>query len=346
MDNRTAAFQLLPIVFNGLVVESTNRCNAKCSMCYQSSGPNGSDMVGLKRLDIVFIKKAMKEAKEIPALEPRFHLAGGESFLHFSECIDLFIYARELGYENITATSNCYWATRMSKARSYARRLKESGLSQLEISWDFWHLPYIEQRAIENAIVACREQGIYVNLRVLTSKSNSLSDALSLINDSALDLVSEISCGPVFNTGRATLEINEDEFLSGGGAGGNCHSVLNLTVNPMGNVSPCCAGADQTNNLSFGNIKLESMLDIYNKMNSSSFLRTLVFYGVGAFVPILERSEIKMGRDYQNICHLCWNIFSDDNKSLIVKSYFKKLDLDIQSRVISTISDISSGDIK
>ena len=30
---------LLPMMFNGLVVESTTRCNAKCGMCYQGAGP-------------------------------------------------------------------------------------------------------------------------------------------------------------------------------------------------------------------------------------------------------------------------------------------------------------------
>lgn len=343
MDNKTIAFQLFPIFFNGLVVKSTNICNAKCSKCYQCSVPNGSDTVTLKRLDTVFIKKAIKEAKDIPSLEPRFHLTGGEAFLHFSECIDLFTYANKLGYEKITATSNCYWAMRMSKAYDCARSLKESGLSHLEINWDVWNLPDIAPKTIENAIIACRAQDIYVNLRVLISKSNSLSDTLVLLDESILDLVNEISSFPILGIGKTSIELSEDEFISSEGLKGNCCQSLNLTVNPMGNVSPCCAGSDQTDNLSFGNIKLESMVDIYDKMNNSYLLRTLVFYGIGAFVPILEKYNIKIEREHRNICHLCWEIFSDNHKSSIIKNHFNNLELYIRQGVTSTISDISSG---
>mgnify|MGYP006266355239 FL=1 len=77
-----------PLTYNCLVVESTTRCTAKCSMCYQSSGPKGSEPLGDNQLSTATIKKVIKEAINIPTLKPHFHLAGGEAFLNIPSCIE------------------------------------------------------------------------------------------------------------------------------------------------------------------------------------------------------------------------------------------------------------------
>ncbi|MEO1145911.1 MAG: radical SAM protein [Cyanobacteria bacterium J06638_22] len=337
MNHRTAAFQLLPITFNGLVIENTNRCNAKCSMCYQSSGPHGSDIFGKHHLKNSVIKKAMKDAQNISALESRFHLAGGESFLEPESCFELFEYAKFCGYKKITTTTNCYWGYKLDSAKSFAKRMKISGVTQIEISWDIWHLPYIKPDSVNNAIIACSEQGIYTNLRVLATKSHSIEEALLLLSSDALNLVDEISTGAVFRTGRAKVELDAGDFFSGTGEGGNCHSVLHLTVNARGDVYPCCAGADQTDSLSFGNIHNESISNIYSVMNNSRLLRTLVFQGVGAFVPILEAHGFILDQSFGNICNLCWNIFSNAEYSKIIKDHFKDLDEIANNKLLSAL---------
>jgi hypothetical protein len=323
-DSRTAAYRLLPLTFHGLVVESTNRCNAKCAMCYQSSGPNGSDDWGAFRLSIGAIKRAIEEARSIPALHPRFHLAGGEAFIHARDCYELFSHARASGYLHVTTTSNCYWASTPDKARRVAAMLKESGLTQIEISWDCWHTPYIAPSCIDNAIRACSEKGIYVNLRILTTKAHGPREALSLIDPSALTCVSEISSGPVFPTGRAAKQLPKDDFHYGRNLSGACHSVLHLTINAKGHVYPCCAGADQTDALSFGSILREGICSIYEKMNGDPLLRVLVFYGVGALVPALDDPIDE--EQYSNICHLCWDIFSSPARVAQVKNHFRALE--------------------
>lgn len=325
-ESRTAAYRLLPLTFHGLVVESTNRCNAKCAMCYQSSGPSGSDDWGAFRLSIGAIKRAMTEARSIPALHPRFHLAGGEAFIHARDCYDLFSHAKEVGYSHITTTSNCFWASTTDRAKHVAETLKKSGLTQIEISWDFWHTPYIASTCIENAIRACNENHIYVNLRILTTRDHGLREALALIDASALSCVSEISSGPVFPTGRAAKQLPKDKFFYGGGLSGACHSILHLTINAKGGVYPCCAGADQTDALSFGNVLDEGIGSIYEKMNSDPLLRVLVFFGVGALVPAIDELKSIDEKKYASICHLCWEIFSNPARASEVRSRFRALE--------------------
>ena len=325
-DFRTFAFHHLPLTFRGLVVESTNRCNARCAMCYQSSGPNGSDDWGTSRLNIDAVRRAMAEALTIPELHPRFHLAGGEAFIYTKDCLEIVSYAQRCGYKSITATSNCFWASNRTRADKISMELKNAGLTQMEVSWDHWHKPYIKPKCIDNAILSLRACGIYVNLRVLTSKTHGLLEALSSISLPALEEVSEISSGPVFPTGRASKEIDKDEFHYGQGLSGACHSVLHLTINARGDVYPCCAGADQTDSLAYGNIAHENIYSIYDRMNNDPLLRVLVFYGVGAFVPLLEEKHLIREENYTNICHLCWDIFSNPERVLKIKKHFEILE--------------------
>jgi len=228
MSDLTSLYRHMPISFNGIVIENTSRCNAACSMCYQAAGPKGSDIIGKHSLNNVVIKKALEEALGISVLTKRFHLAGGEAFLNKENCLELIEFATKIGYSYRTATSNCYWAKKLIYAKQFAHKLKESGLSSLEISWDEWHRPFIDPMTINNAIIACHSAGINVNLRILTTKSCSIDSALSTLDSTAIDLVDEISTGPVFKTGRAKSTIGSEDFYESSALGASCHSVLNL----------------------------------------------------------------------------------------------------------------------
>lgn len=338
MLDRSAAFRLLPITFRGLVVENTNVCNAKCAMCYQSSGPRGSDRWGQAGLRNDVIKQVIEHASGLETMQKRFHLAGGESFVRADECFELFEHAAAHGYSVITTTTNGFWGASPVGATRVARSLRRSGVTGVELSWDFWHLPYVRPTAVSNAILACSEQGVYLNLRVLTTKTHDLSEALALLDVSAIDAVDEISVGPVMRIGRAVYELADDEFHAGTPLGSNCHSILHLTVNSQGNVYPCCAGADQTDSLSFGNVHRESILDIYQRMNESRLLRLLVFYGVGAFVPILQQKGIQISPEPVGMCELCWEIFSDQERAQMIWNHFERIDQASQSRLLAAVA--------
>lgn len=301
----------MPMRFAGLVLENTNRCNARCGMCYQSSGPKGSDVLGKAHLPLPVMLKAIEEAIRIPTLTPRFHLAGGEAFMHMEECIALFQTAQRTGYVDITGTTNAFWARTNHAAQKVTGRLRDVGVTSLEISWDFWHLPYIAGESIGKAIKACFESGIEVNLRILTTKSHNLQEALDALPADTLELVSRITSSPVFATGRAAQHIDpSDIHPSRGGLDSACHSTLNLTVNSLGEVFPCCAGFDQTNNYLFGNIHTESIIEIANRINTDPIARVVVFRGVAALLPVLEKAGVAPKGDFKGICELCWTIFS------------------------------------
>lgn len=333
------AFAQLPITFQGLVVENTSRCTAKCGMCYQSAGPRGSDVFGIAALSPDEVQTVLTDALRIPTLQRRFHLAGGEAFIRIGDCIRLFRAARDAGYVDITTTTNCYWARNAWEAMQVCQAIREAGLTRMEISWDFWHMPYISPEQVGHALDACQAVGIRTNLRVLTTTDHSLAEALAQLPAASLARASEISSGPVFPTGRAATALDRDTVFHVGDLGSNCQHVLHLTVNAQGNVYPCCAGADQTEGLSFGNVRDASIADIAARLQMSPMFRVLAKQGVGALVPILQEAGLWSAQERQsNICHLCWDIFSDPQRTQAVKDHFAGL----ESRALQSAVDAYS----
>lgn len=307
-------------------------------MCYQSVGPKGSDVWGKAALEVAEIEAVVRDAASIETLGRRFHLSGGEAFIRADDVIYLFAVAREAGFTNISTTTNAFWARSRHRAFSLARRCKEAGLTSMEISWDYWHSPYIVPEAIDHCLEACSHYDISSNLRILTTKSHSVAEALSTLRPEALDRANEISSCPVFPTGRAKHEVDPNDIYMSGEVSGACHHMLNLTVNPLGNVAPCCAGADQTDGLSFGNVRETPIDQIASYMQRSPLLRVLVFQGVGALRPILEQAGVRLDGDFANICHMCFEIFSRPDRYEKINAYFDEQVVSALNRAVAAMN--------
>lgn len=313
----------MPLVYNSLVIEYTSKCNAQCDICYQGAGPKGSDQIGNNTIDNDLLKKVLTDALKITTLNSRFHLSGGETFLFLDKSLELFRYAKKLGYKEITAVTNGFWAKNENDAFEIAEKLRDAGITSLEISWDYWHFKYIDSNLVSNCIDACKKTGIEANLRLLATKSHNYHESLSVLRKSSLKNVDRISCNQVFPTGRAGIKISNSDFNYDNTINSSCHSTFNLTVNANGNVYPCCSSLDQTENFSFGNIYNTDIDIIAKNMNSLPLLRLIAFCGVKALLPILKESGIVLEKtDFTSMCTMCWNIFSNKDYVDILSKYF------------------------
>jgi hypothetical protein len=315
---------LLPLTYNTLVVESTTRCNAKCGMCYQGAGPKGSDYLGDAALTVDEIKQVLRSAVTMPSVGRRFHMAGGESFIKMDESVEVFATAAHLGFTDISCTTNAYWAADVFKAHRVAQRLRDAGVLRMEISWDWWHGPHISPQAINNCLTACASNDITTNLRVLTTRAHSAEEALAMLSPAALSKVNFATSAPVYQVGRA-LEIPDDEIYASSEQA-TCHTALNLTVNARGEVSPCCAGFDQTGHTLFGNVRDRDLADIAESINRSLLIRMVVFEGVASLRPILALLGEDTKPRYTSICGMCFEIFSDKSKLARLARFFEEME--------------------
>jgi hypothetical protein len=135
-----------------MTVITTNRCTAKCDHCCMSSGPDRRE-----KLNFDTIKKAIDELCERRQLQVVV-FAGGEPTLLKGElhrsiryCADKKILTR--------LVTNASWAKTEGKARDVLQELRESGLNELNISADDYHLPYIPVEYVFNAWRAAKGMG-------------------------------------------------------------------------------------------------------------------------------------------------------------------------------------------
>lgn len=338
--HRIALFQHMPLTFNALVVEKVARCNARCAMCYQSAGPRGSEEIGDVAIAVEDLLPVIDGAAKIPTVQPRFHLTGGEAFLKYDDCLVLFKRAKAAGFLDITSTTNAYWARKPEKAEQICSELHLAGVTGLEVSWDVWHRPFIPLEAINHCLLSASKYGIEINLRLLTTKSHSIEEALAGLDRKALDKASRISSGPVFPSGRASRTLDRADLFKQGSLEDNCHTFLNLTVNAAGEVFPCCAGIDQTKNLKLGNIRETAIAEIVAHMNRSLILRTIVFYGISAMLPILRRAGFALpDENFNSICHLCWSIFSVPEHVEAIRAHFTAIEEAALENAIAALAE-------
>ncbi len=196
----------------------------------------------------------------------------------------------------------------------------------MEISWDYWHLAFIPPQALNNCLVACAKTGITTELRLLSSKSHSYEEALAHLDPQALELADSITVTPVNPIGRGA-SLDPADIYEQPDQPQSCHTFLNLTINPLGSVYPCCNGLDQTNTLLFGNIREKSLGEIVTAMEFSLILKTIVFDGIAALGPILQRRGFNIDQTSKNICHQCWSIFSRPEYLQAIKAHFYDLQL-------------------
>lgn len=322
--------------FRALVLETTDRCNAACGMCYQAAGPRGSDIRGDAELSQDVVLRVIEEASHLVEVGSRLHISGGEAFLRHAQTLEAFRWGKQCGYANIGSTTNGFWARTEKIARRRCDELLSAGVDYLELSFDHWHLPYVPLSRVTNLLRAARASGITVIVRTLTSRSHHIDALFASFSDAEL-LGVLIANGTVHPVGRGAVELDSEDIYYGAGPVGACEELLTLTISPNGNVYPCCAGADMTESLASGNVNRDSLRDAVFKMRTDRMIRQVIHGGTGSLIPVIEALGLghKLQPRYDNICHLCWDVFRDDQLAGALRNHYTEVAVQELSAVLA-----------
>ncbi len=320
--------------YESLVIENTNKCTAKCGICYLSAG----DAKTTDRLDLKVAKKCIREASKLDCLQKRLHLAGGESFIYPDDCKELFACAKKSGYETISCTTNAFWCRNLDHANRICETMRKSGLDYMEISWDYWHYQFVKPECINNCIRACYENGITSNLRLLSTKSHNMGEVMDFIDPDVIPLIGKISSGPVSYIGRANSLDENEVYAPACGFDASCSGSLNLAINAKGFVAPCCCGFDQCHDYVCGNIYEESIIKIVENMDEDQVLRRLIFKGVASFMPILKKCGIKLHGKRISPCRTCVQMFSTRENIDAIRNYIKQENFENLKKVLASFA--------
>jgi len=125
---------------------------------------------------------------------------GGEPFLHISEIASLIRYAGERRILSTVVTSGS-WAVSRKRSLELLSELKRSGLYSLTLSTDRYHLTFVPQRHIINALTAARKLDIRVGVKIARLPWDPVADGLFR---AVLPLTERVTVQEVSPMGRAS----------------------------------------------------------------------------------------------------------------------------------------------
>jgi len=286
----------------------TTKCNSECIYCQAEASPFKNEVMDVKdALDY------LTETCTVSKLES-FMVFGGEPILFPSRTLSIIDRARELSIPKIEMLTNGIWGKSRRRAQELALGLKRSGLNDLGISVDAFHLQFIPLEYPRNAALASVQAGIENitwNVAVVESlnSKNKYDRKTATILKSLKPVGIEAHVHKVLPVGRAI--INLKQYIKKESLQGPCTAdpILEntltspecITIEPSGGVNICW-------NLTIGNAKKKQLSQIIQKYSwqENPITRTLVEEGPMSLVRMAEGSKFRFQDDqYLNKCHLC-----------------------------------------
>jgi hypothetical protein len=226
--------------------------------------------------------------------------------------------------------TNGSWGIDREKAQKRAKQLHDAGVIELELSIDAMHQEHINNKSLHHILEAVGKYDMQVILSLCTTRNDRTQEVLQQLDTALLNSVN-ITTRQVIAVGRAKQRFAPNDFyLEEGIPSGSCEQFLTLTVDPKGNVYPCCGGSELCPSLRLGNCFTDSLASVLEQgRRANHMLRTLIYAGPSYFADLLIKNgyEHMLVSAYGNFCHLCNDIFSDEEKTRVVEKLFAEKDV-------------------
>lgn len=222
-----------------LTILCTYRCTAACSQCCFESSPKVRG-----RLSLDIIKRRISEAVDAFPLLSLVVFSGGEAFLLKDDLYEAIKFSTSLGLQTRVVT-NGFWGKTEERANACARKLREAGISEINISTGLDHAEFVPVRSVVQAAKALADAEIRTLITVEADGSKNEIHAELYKNPGLRDAIT---------AGRVTLQVNSwmpfhadarerehnldsmlPELISG------CDQIFETAVvTPHDNLSACC----------------------------------------------------------------------------------------------------------
>lgn len=290
-----------------LVFMITARCNASCTHCSTSCGPERDE--SLSR-DTLF--RVMQEAAALAQGEPlEFSITGGEPFLDFELLRAVIAHGTELG-AIMSCVTNASWASSPAKARELLQTVKDDGLRLLAISTSRFHQQFIKVKRVETALAAARDTGIECVLKFVHGRSDAL-DPEQVTSWARGAGAQHVELLPLMPSLRAGATVPEPEYARAPGLPqGACPGAI-INIAESGEAYTCCTPGAITDFLSLGNVHelpLERIRDRFYLNGRQQILRGR---GPAFFAEKVQARGHgdRLRASYGSVCDLCTHIATD-----------------------------------
>lgn len=282
----------------------STRCNIKCAHCVAAEETPDVTVTGtgstVGKMDLGRSLEIIEEMAQAGVTGISF--TAGEPFVYFEDllaqlalCSHLNIYTR--------VVTNSFWAKSPEKAVEHLVRLKESGLSQLRLSYSRWHQQHVPKQNIFNAVHGSMATGIGYFVSFVTDFTEADNEYEQFLRDNQLIFFPEpvIYAGRADSFGRSSLYTDYQE--------NRCQ--MNPYLAPDGTMYACCdAGSHftETNFFRLGNVidnSIDQLLSASETHPLYNCIRNMGITAIASFAGFKSREIITYRK-----CELCKKLFN------------------------------------
>ncbi|MEG2110393.1 MAG: radical SAM protein [Clostridium sp.] len=276
----------------------TNICNIKCEHCFIGK-QNNIDQMSKNLMNII-----VKSLENIRV--STLAITGGEALLFWEDIKKVLPRNKKI---NISISTNGFWGTSIIKAEKLCKELKESGITQLEISTDEYHQKHIPFQNILNIVKVAKDVGLKVKI-IICTESNEYNFIhskeyikLYLMIKNHKDIIIQ-HIADRGNAKENCLNTKIDISLLNNQ---KCFQIMQPCINYKGDVFSCCGPHLVKENKSpfyFGNINEEKLENIVSKIMEDKRLISIKNKGPYDYI-IDKKSNPINGMSVSSLCDIC-----------------------------------------
>jgi MoaA/NifB/PqqE/SkfB family radical SAM enzyme len=262
----------------------------------------------------------IRQAKKIPSVE-WVSFTGGEPFLFPDLLIELIEVASGFGLHTECVT-NCFWARSLGNALKILSRFREAGLTTINISTDDFHQEHLPFDRVRNCFNAAKDLGIKIIIMSAVNKSSTITaDHLGeLLEDDNVHILQKGTSRSESTTalavesgflpiGSGTKIPETERVIENRPLKGACDVVLrDISIDPSGNVLPCCSAAGMAETAVIGHAKRSKLNGIIREAGRHPFFKVLSAEGPKGLCKYLRLNDTS--KAYVNKCHLCYELLT------------------------------------
>ena len=318
-----------------LTILATYKCTAQCRECCFESSPYLTQRLSFEQI----LHRITEAVRSFPLLK-LICFSGGECFLLGDDLDRAVAHATQLGM-NTRCVSNGYWALTMERAKARILSLKQSGLTELNISTGDEHQSFVPFDRVVNAAIASANAGV-TTLIVNEGSREAKFTKKEMMGHPRLKHFIETSASSrnlrlmenvwmSFHDDHAVT--HEDSIY---GVSGGCQNILaNIVATPDGQLASCCG-------LTMEHIPEMKLGSGDNHDYAARYLSQLndfmkIWIAVDGPKKILDfaiskNPSIKPARRAAHICEACVQIYKDALVQATLEEHYGEIIGDVMMR--------------
>lgn len=315
----------------------TARCNAACTHCTTSCGPNESTALSQEKLiSLMDEAAAIWRQRRFPGEALTFSISGGEPFLDFAQLNAVVAHGRDLGAV-MSCVTNGFWAANDARAREKLLALKHAGLDGVAVSTSRFHQQFVKRERVDRALRVAHDLGLHTTLKCAITSGDQ--DIERWARQRQVDRLEVFPVVPYLRDGAGLPE--RDYIRQRGLPEGPC-PYPTITVREDGRAYTCCMPGGFTPLLRLGNVHESPLEHVYRKFYLSGPQQVLRHRGPAHFARALiaQGHGERLRESYESVCDLCAHIAADPVMSAIAEGVASDFAREQSRKVLQEIRSI------